>query len=76
MLNTPWETGSALYRRLVVTALSIMGAGVLLVLVGAMADQQGLMYAALPLIVVGICVHLGGMVVRARDAKRRMKDMK
>ena len=76
MLNTPWETGSALYRRLVVIALSTMGAGVLLVLVGAMSGRQGLMYAALPLIVVGVSVHLSGMVVRARDAKRRMKDMK
>ncbi len=73
MLNTPWETGSPLYRKLVVSALAISGAGVLLVLVGALADIQVLMYIALPLIVVGLSAHLSGMVVRARDTRRRIK---
>ncbi len=73
MLNTPWETGSPLYRKLVVSALAISGAGVLLVLLGALTDNQVMMYIALPLIVVGLSTHLSGMVVRARDARRRIK---
>ncbi|MBD7995105.1 hypothetical protein H9639_07340 [Arthrobacter sp. Sa2CUA1] len=76
MLNTPWETGSPLYRRLVVTALSVTGAGILMVLLGAVTNQQIIMYLALPVIVVGMSAHLSGMVVRARDAKRRMKGSK
>ena len=76
MLNTPWETGSPLYRKLVVSALAISGAGVLLVLLGALMDNQVLMYIALPLIVVGLSTHLSGMVVRARDARRRIKGTK
>ncbi|KAD4060283.1 hypothetical protein [Arthrobacter yangruifuii] len=76
MLNTPWETGSPLYRKLVVSALAISGAGVLLVLLGAVLDNQVLMYIALPLIVVGLSTHLSGMVVRARDTRRRIKGMK
>ncbi|MCQ1999511.1 hypothetical protein [Arthrobacter zhaoxinii] len=75
MLNTPWETGSPLYRKLVVSALAISGAGVLLVLLGAVLDNQVLMYIALPLIVVGLSTHLTGMVVRARDTRRRIKGM-
>ena len=75
MLNTPWETGSPLYRKLVVSALAISGLGVLLVLLGAVLDNQVLMYIALPLIVVGLSTHLSGMVVRARDSRRRIKGM-
>ncbi|MCQ1949210.1 MULTISPECIES: hypothetical protein [Arthrobacter] len=73
MLNTPWETGSPLYRKLVVSALALSGLGVLLVLLGAVLDNQVLMYIALPLIVVGLSTHLSGMVVRARDTRRRIK---
>lgn len=76
MLNTPWETGSALYRKLVVSALVISGAGVLMVIIGALTDAPLLMYIAAPVIVVGMCLHLGGMVVRARDTRRRMKGSK
>ena len=76
MLNTPWETGSPLYRKLVVSALAISGAGVLLVLLGAVMDNQVMMYIALPLIVVGLSTHLSGMVVRARDGRRRIKGTK
>ncbi|UWX96552.1 hypothetical protein N2K95_12940 [Arthrobacter zhaoxinii] len=75
MLNTPWETGSPLYRKLVLSALAISGAGVLLVLLGAVLDNQVLMYIALPLIVVGLSTHLTGMVVRAKDTRRRIKGM-
>ncbi|MCC9203855.1 hypothetical protein [Arthrobacter sp. zg-Y769] len=75
MLNTPWETGSPLYRKLVVSALALSGLGVLLVLLGAVLDNQVLMYIALPLIVVGLSTHLSGMVVRARDTRRRIKGM-
>ena len=76
MLNTPWETGSALYRKLVVSALVISGAGVLMVVVGAVSDAQLLMYIAAPVIAVGMCLHIAGKVVRARDARRRMKGTK
>ncbi|MCQ1985599.1 hypothetical protein [Arthrobacter sp. zg-Y844] len=75
MLNTPWETGSPLYRKLVVSALALSGLGVLLVLLGAVLDNQVLMYIALPLIVVGLSTHLSGMVIRARDTRSRIKGM-
>ena len=54
----------------------LVGAGILIVILGAVTNQQVIMYLALPVIVVGMSVHLSGMVVRARDARRRMKGNK
>ncbi len=74
MLNTPWETGSDLYRRLVVSALVTTAIGILIAVVGAATDQSALVYTGIPVIVVGMVCHLAGMVVRSRDLRRRMKD--
>lgn len=74
MLNTPWETGSDLYRKLVVCALVTTAIGILIAVVGAATDQSALVYTGIPVIVVGMVCHLAGMVVRTRDLRRRMKD--
>lgn len=71
MLNTPWDTGSPLYRKLVIAALILTGVGILLAIAGAMLETDPLIFAALPIIVAGLAAHLGGLVVRGRDARRR-----
>lgn len=71
MLNTPWDTGSPLYRKLVITALILTGVGILLAIAGAMLQTDPLVFAALPIIVAGMAAHLAGLVVRGRDARRR-----
>lgn len=71
MLNTPWDTGSPLYRKLIITALILTGVGILLAVAGAMLELDLLVYAAMPVIVVGLASHLAGLVVRGRDARRR-----
>lgn len=71
MLNTPWDTGSPLYRKLVITALVLTGAGILLAVTGAMLQADPLVFAAMPVIVAGLAAHLAGLVVRGRDARRR-----
>ncbi|WP_026548962.1 hypothetical protein [Arthrobacter sp. Br18] len=71
MLNTPWETGSALYRRLLVSALVITGVGILLAVSGAISEWNALVFGAMPVIVAGLACHIAGMVVRARDVRRR-----
>ncbi len=76
MLNTPWETGSDLYRKLVVCALVTTAIGILVAVVGAATDQSALVYTGIPVIVVGMVCHLAGVVVRSRDLRRRMKDMR
>ncbi|NJC23215.1 hypothetical protein BJ994_002291 [Arthrobacter pigmenti] len=71
MLNTPWDTGSPLYRKLVVSALILTGVGILLAVAGAMLQADQLVFAAIPIIVAGLAAHLSGLVVRGRDARRR-----
>jgi hypothetical protein len=71
MLNTPWETGSTLYRRLLIAALILTGTGIALAVAGAAAGADAAVFAAMPVIGAGLVCHLAGMVVRARDAKRR-----
>ena len=73
MLNTPWETGSDLYRKLVVTALVTTTIGVLIAVLGAVTEQTNLVYTGIPVIVVGMICHLAGMVIRTRDMRRRLK---
>lgn len=74
MLNTPWQTGSDLYRKLVVSALVTTAIGILVAVVGAATDQPALVATGIPVIVVGMVCHLAGMVVRSRDIRRRLKD--
>lgn len=74
MLNTPWETGSDLYRKLVVSALVTMGLGILIAVIGAVTDQRSLVLTGIPIIVAGMVCHLAGMVVRSRDTLRRVRD--
>ncbi|BBE23708.1 hypothetical protein MN0502_25910 [Arthrobacter sp. MN05-02] len=76
MLNTPWETGSDLYRKLVVSALVTTAIGILVAVVGAVTDQSALVFTGIPVIVVGMVCHLAGMVVRSRDVRRRMRDLR
>lgn len=73
MLNTPWDTGSPLYRRLVITALILTGVGIALAVTGAMLRADPLVFAALPIIIAGMAAHLAGLVVRGRDARRRSR---
>ncbi|MHA7261948.1 hypothetical protein ACX80W_01970 [Arthrobacter sp. TMN-37] len=71
MLNTPWDTGSVLYRRLLIAALILTGAGIALAVAGAAANAEAAVFAAMPLIGTGLLCHIAGMVVRTRDARRR-----
>ena len=73
MLNTPWETGSDLYRKLVVSALVTTAIGILVAVIGAVTARTGIVYTGIPIIVLGMLCHVAGMVVRSRDLRRRMK---
>ncbi|MHA7239967.1 hypothetical protein [Arthrobacter sp. TMS1-12-1] len=74
MLNTPWETGSDLYRRLVVSALVTTGLGVLIAVIGAITNQTALVFTGIPVIVAGMVCHLAGLAVRSRDTRRRLRE--
>lgn len=76
MLNTPWETGSLLYRRLVIAALVATGIGIVAAVAGSLLNSPALLYVAMPIIILGLGLHLAGLVVRGRDAKRRHQSGK
>ena len=67
----PWDLGSPLYRRLVVSAMVLIGAGIVLTLIGAAAQLPALNWSALVVIAAGLLTHVAGLVVRARDARAR-----
>ncbi|WP_262105859.1 hypothetical protein [Arthrobacter sp. Marseille-P9274] len=68
----PWDLGSPLYRKLVISAMVLIGAGILLSIVAAVASVQPLTWVALAFIITGLLTHLAGLVVRARDARARV----
>ncbi|WBL20523.1 hypothetical protein [Citricoccus sp. NR2] len=69
--TTPWDTGSQTYRRLLLTGMALIGVGVLLAIVGAVAQMLPVSWVALSLIGAGLVVHVCAQVIRFRDARRR-----
>jgi hypothetical protein len=67
----PWDLGSPLYRKLVISAMVLIGAGILLSVIGASASIQWLIWAAIAVIATGLLTHLAGLLVRLRDARAR-----
>jgi putative exporter of polyketide antibiotics len=67
----PWDLGSPLYRKLVISAMVLIGVGILLSIFGAVGRVQPLTWVALAFIITGLLTHLAGLVVRARDARAR-----
>lgn len=69
--RNPWDTGSRLYRRLLMTGMSAIGIGVLLAVIGAVSSVMLISWTAIGLIGVGVVVHVFAQVIRFRDARRR-----
>ena len=67
----PWDLGSPLYRKLVISAMVLIGAGIILSVIAASASIQWLIWAALAAIITGLLTHLAGLLVRFRDARAR-----
>jgi hypothetical protein len=65
----PWDLGSPLYRKLVISAMVLIGVGILLSIFGATSGTPTLSWAALAFIITGLLTHLVGLVVRAKDAR-------
>jgi len=69
MTNTPWEAASARYKKFVFSALALMGIGIILAVVGINLPSRPLLFIAMGMMVVGMCVHIASLVIRARDAR-------
>lgn len=70
MTNTPWEAASPRYKKLVFTAMAIMGVGIILAIIGANIPSLPTVYTAIAIMIVGMLCHIAGMMVRAKDARR------
>lgn len=73
MLNEFWATASTAYKVLVFSAMGLIAAGVVLNLVGNTSGNQGLAVASLPVIGVGLVLHVVGIVVRGQQIRKNLK---
>ncbi|GAB3618977.1 hypothetical protein [Glutamicibacter sp. PS] len=69
MTNTPWEAASPRYKKLVFSAMGVMGLGIILAIIGANIPSLALVYTAIGIMVIGMLMHVASLMVRARDAR-------
>ncbi|WP_413454738.1 hypothetical protein ACLQ8T_11915 [Glutamicibacter sp. FR1] len=70
MTNTPWESASPRYKKLVFAAMGIMGVGIILAIIGANIPSLPTVYIAIGIMVIGMLCHIASLVVRAKDARQ------
>jgi len=73
VLNEFWATASAAYKVLVFSAMGLIAAGIILNLVGNTSNNQGLAVASLPVIGLGLVLHVVGIVVRGQQIRKNLK---
>ena len=73
MLNEFWATAPASYKVLVFSAMGLIAAGIILNLVGNGTQNQGLMIASLPVIGLGLVLHIIALVVRGQQVRRNLR---
>ncbi|MDR7157421.1 DUF3188 domain-containing protein [Arthrobacter sp. BE255] len=73
MLNEFWNTAPTAYKVMVFTAMGLIGVGIVLNLIGNTSGNQGLATASLPLIGLGLLLHIAGIVVRGQAIRKNLK---
>ena len=73
MLNEFWASASTTYKVLVFSAMGLIAAGIILNLVGNSSNNQGLAVASLPVIGLGLILHIVGIVVRGQTIRKKLK---
>ena len=73
MLNEFWNTAPTSYKVMVFTAMGLIGVGIVLNLIGNTSGNQGLATASLPLIGLGLLLHVAGIVVRGQAIRKNLK---
>lgn len=74
MSLNPWDSGSLLYRRLLLTGMACIGLGMLSAVIAALGPVPALHPVTLTLIGAGLLTHVLAQVVRFRDARRRRAE--
>lgn len=73
MLNEFWASASTTYKVLVFSAMGLIALGIVLNLVGNSSQNQGLAVASLPVIGLGLVLHIAGIVVRGQTIRKNLK---
>ena len=73
MLHEFWVTAPTSYKILVFTAMGLIAVGLILTVAGNAAGNPGLMTAALPVIGLGLVLHIVGLVVRGQSVRKKIR---
>ena len=73
VLNEFWATAPASYKILVFSAMGLIAAGIILNLAGNGTHNQGLMVASLPVIGLGLVLHIVALVVRGQQVRKNLR---
>ncbi|MDQ0663408.1 putative membrane channel-forming protein YqfA (hemolysin III family) [Arthrobacter ulcerisalmonis] len=73
MLNEFWATAPTRYKVLVFGAMGLIAIGIILNIIGNTGGNQGLAMASLPLIGLGLVLHIAGMVVRGQAIRKNLR---
>jgi len=73
VLHEFWVTAPTSYKILVFTAMGLIAVGLILTVAGNAAANPGLMIAALPVIGLGLVLHMVGLVVRGQSIRKNIR---
>ena len=73
MLKEFWDSAPTTYKVLVFSAMGMLGVGIVLNLVGNITGNQNLAVASLAVILVGLVLHIAGIVVRGQTIRKNLK---
>ena len=73
MLNEFWATASTTYKVIVFSAMGLIAVGIILNVVGNTTGNQALALASLPVIGLGLLLHIAGLVVRGQAVRKKLK---
>lgn len=73
VLNEFWAVAPVSYKILVFSAMGLIAAGIVLNIAGYAAHIQGLMVASLPVIGVGLLLHVVALVIRGQHVRKSYK---
>ena len=73
MLNEFWATAPTAYKVLVFGAMGLIAAGIILNIAGNSTQNAGLVTASLPVIGLGLILHLVGFGYRGRQIRKTLR---
>jgi len=73
VLNEFWASASTTYKVVVFSAMGLIAVGIVLNLVGNGSSNQALAVASLPIIGLGLILHIAGIVIRGQSIRKNLK---